>query len=341
MKLARVRLRVRRWRLAAIVVVVLALASGTWLRAPEPERDHSPTITLTPLPLEQRTLGPFAVEGAWRVDSGNFWFGGYSALLALDRTTLFAGADRGWTLRFAMPGGAEPVRERGVFHPVTRNYADKRLSDLESLTRDPTTGQIWGGFEWINAIARLDLDGKEAKAIRPAAMRNWPDNTGAEGMVRLGDGRFLVSSEAISSRTADGDLHTLLVFPGDPVSGVRPTKLTMLTPQGYRPVDMAQLPDGRVMVLMRKTHFLPLLHFTGRLAIYDPRTLSRDAPWQGRVLAKLQPPLPTDNYEGLAILPDGQGPGVTLWLISDDNRMLVLQRTLLLKLHWQPDQAAS
>ena len=51
-------------------------------------------------------------------------------------------------------------------------------------------------------------------------------------------------------------------------------------------------------------------------------------------------PLPRDNYEGLAIMPDATG--VTMWLISDDNRMRY-QRTLLLQLHWQvpPPSAAA
>lgn len=326
-------MRVRRGRLAALAIVALGLAPGTWLRTAPPAGQDSPFIAFTPLPLTQRTLGPFAVEGAWRGDSRNFWFGGYSALVALDRDTLLAGADRGWTLRFAAPVPDHPARERARFAPVSRNYADKRLWDLESLTRDPASGAIWGGFEYRNAIARFDSTGRVQAVAFPPAMRKWPDNAGPEGLVRLADGRLLVSAEAVWQREGARELHTLLVFPRDPLGGAAPWKTWIETPAGYSPVDMAQLPGGQVLVLMRKTHFLPL-HFTGRIGLYDPRRLSPGQPWRGTVLARLEPPLPTDNYEGMAVVPDARGAGATVWLISDDNRMRTFQRTLLLRLHW-------
>ena len=72
--------------------------------------------------------------------------------------------------------------------------------------------------------------------------------------------------------------------------------------------------------------------------IADPAAIRAGEPWQAERLADLAEPLPTDNYEGLAVEPDGSG-GAVLWLISDDNQM-VLQRTLLLKLRWRPNAKA-
>jgi hypothetical protein len=48
----------------------------------------------------------------------------------------------------------------------------------------------------------------------------------------------------------------------------------------------------------------------------------------GREIARLELPLLTDNFEGLAVQAEGDG-RVLVWLLSDDNRF-VLQKTLLL-----------
>jgi hypothetical protein len=60
--------------------------------------------------------------------------------------------------------------------------------------------------------------------------------------------------------------------------------------------------------------------------------------WRVTVIGELAPPLPSDNFEGLAVVPDAAG-GAVLWVISDDNRS-PLQRTLLLKFRWPPMQKA-
>ena len=54
-----------------------------------------------------------------------------------------------------------------------------------------------------------------------------------------------------------------------------------------------------------------------------------------RPVAWLSRPLPSDNYEGLAIVPEAQSDRVALWLISDDNSS-AFQRTLLLRLSLDP-----
>ena len=56
-----------------------------------------------------------------------------------------------------------------------------------------------------------------------------------------------------------------------------------------------------------------------------------------RMLAEFGAAIPRDNYEGLAVTEDADG--MHLWLISDDNFMS-FQRTMLLKLRWQPREKA-
>ena len=102
----------------------------------------------------------------------------------------------------------------------------------------------------------------------------------------------------------------------------------------FSPTDMAQLPDGRVLILMRRLVWPFPLRFACRIVIADPAAIRAGAVWQGTEVAKLSSSLPVDNFEGLAIEPRGGG-RVTVWLISDDNHAAT-QRTLLWKLAVDP-----
>ena len=53
----------------------------------------------------------------------------------------------------------------------------------------------------------------------------------------------------------------------------------------------------------------------------------------GEELARLEPPLTIDNFEGIAIT-RGAGSGARLYIVSDDNYS-ILQRTLLLMFELQ------
>jgi hypothetical protein len=50
----------------------------------------------------------------------------------------------------------------------------------------------------------------------------------------------------------------------------------------------------------------------------------------------LEAPIPSDNYEGLTVTGGAQGGPLTLWMVSDDNQSLLLQRSLLLRFEWIP-----
>src|SRR5690606_4099260 len=114
-----------------------------------------------------------------------------------------------------------------------RNTETKQSADLEALTRDPATGRLWAAFEAINEIARYEPDFSGVVRVRPVAMRNWPGNAGAEAMVRLRDGRFIVLAEASPHWFAAGSPG--LLFPGDPVEGSQPVGFRFATPAGFRP----------------------------------------------------------------------------------------------------------
>ena len=225
-------------------------------------------------------------------------------LLPGDRMLTFS--DRADTLEFALPRGTGIAGYR--FGKVPVNPYDRRFGrDIESATRDPASGTIWLGWEWSNTISRHGADLVRTGMAGPGAMRHWSQNTGPEAVVRLADGRFIVLSEAFT-HWLHWKEHRALLFVRDPAKGGKPQGFSFEGSDGFRPTDMAQLPDGRVLVLMRQMTWPLPIRFSGRIVIADPAEIRPGGIWRGRELAKLEPPLPIDNFEGMAIRPlsDGQ-----------------------------------
>ena len=98
-----------------------------------------------------------------------------------------------------------------------------------------------------------------------------------------------------------------------------------LTPP-FEPTGAALLPDGDVLVLERS--FSLLGGIVVRLVRVAPGDLVPGLLVVGREVARLQPPLTVDNFEGVAAR---RGPaGETLIYLVSDNNFSALQRTLLL-----------
>jgi hypothetical protein len=154
-------------------------------------------------------------------------------------------------------------------------------------------------------------------------MQAWPSNKGAECIIRLTDGRFVVIAESLEK----DDTHQALIFSGDPVeSGTSITRFTYRPPAGYRVTDGVQLPDGRLIVLNRWVG-LPS-GFSAKLAVVDPATIASGEIISAKVIATISSPLLIDNMEGISVTKDGAE--TVIWLISDNN-FSVFQRTLLMK----------
>ena len=323
-------------RLLLLALVAISLTPGTWIRTPAPEPNDSQVLTLTPLRGAPRDLGETTLAGAWRLTSANSDFGSYSALILLNANRFLAGSDRGHLLEFDRPDADAPRRDPLLrMFPGTANR-DKSAVDLESLTFAPATGRIWAGFEGRNAIQRVARDYTGRRAVFPEAMADWTSNSGAESLVRLADGRFLAISEG-----ADPDHSSLfpgLIFDRDPVEGGMARKFLFQPPRDYRPVDAAQLPDGRVLVLTRMFTIALPPRFAVKLVVVDPHERDPRQPWRGRTIATIDDPAIADNYEGVATARNADG-SIAIWLISDDNDA-IYQRTLLLKLRWTPSETA-
>ncbi|GGC04043.1 hypothetical protein GCM10011494_23110 [Novosphingobium endophyticum] len=321
----------------SIALAFLTLLVGlTWARSPEPARDRGQSFAYVPLAVPpwadaEYHLGAFSLDGAWQMASRSYGFGSYSALLAMPDRTLLALSDNGTYLRFTPPGA-----ERGRFETgeiKVGKFRSKEQRDIESAARDPRTGQLWLGLEGSNAVIRLapglDVLGK----ARPRAISRWGSNSGAEAMARLADGRFVLLREAADDWLAKWR-HDAVVFEGDPTAGAKSWHFVFDGPAGFSPTDMTQMPDGRLLILMRRLVWPMPQRFAGRLVLADPADIRPGKVWKAREVARIASSLPVDNFEGLAVVPSRDG-RLTVWIISDDN-FSRLQRTVLWKLSVDP-----
>ena len=316
----------RRTRLILALLLVLALLPGHWLRTGE-RQDFSPAVTLEALAVPPMRRGPFTLEGAWELTGDPAQFGGFSALVALPDGRFLAGSDTGRRLVFGRPdrGATQGTLDRFV----AAEDGAKRSSDLESLTRDPETGTLWGGYEFRESIVRFDPAWQRDAEVLPDAMADWHANAGAEALVRLADGRFLAIEEG--ARKWRGRTHNAVLFAGDPITAPAPDRLLVELPAGYRPVDATPLDGGRALVLLRRVAWGIPPAFETALALVDVDARGDGKRLSLTLLAEFGDAIPRDNYEGLALTEDADG--THLWLIADDNFMS-FQRTLLLKLRW-------
>lgn len=304
-----------------IVLLALGLAPAVWLREPAPRPNHSQAITATALPLPaQLPAGPLQLTGAWHLTSANTTFGGFSALVTMQPGRLTALSDTGVRLDMPVPGQPGPVRIAAIpFH----KSGFKASRDVEAASLDPADGTLWLALEGRNIFMRWPRNATGPQAVPAPELAGWLHNSGAEAMVRLADGRFIVLSEF------GNPLHEGRLLPQAPDGIDRAVRFRFRAPDGYRPTDLAALPDGRVLILLRELRWPMPPRFGSRLMLADPAAIVGGGEWRGQVLAGLDGSGLEDNYEGLAV--EALGPGrFALWLISDDNGAAT-QRTLLLR----------
>jgi len=284
----------------------------------------------------QLRVGALTFLGGITLASEDETFGGFSSLtVQADRFTLLS--DGGNIVRFRMSPDFKISNVRfGELPAGPRRGWQKNDRDSESMTRD-AQGNLWVGFERYNMIWRYRPGfSLPAKGARPSSMSDWPNNGGAESLVRLKSGRFLVIGET-ASPPDHPDQRIAIVFDRDPVETPRRGFTFAYKPPGggYDPSDATQLPDGRIIVLNRD--FSLPFRWRAVLTLIDPREVKAGAVVSGREIARFAAPLTVDNYEGVTTTREGMD--TILWLVSDDNQSM-LERTLLMKFRLDLDKTA-
>lgn len=311
------------------LAALLLLATPTWpdFRVPAPLPPARSALRAEPVrfhaeqPAANRA-GALEFLGGWALTSDDPRFGAISAI-HVEGGMALALSDAGDLLRFALPetagfGAVDVARLAEGPWPVRRK-ADR---DAEGLM--VSGGEAWVLWENRREVWRYGRDWRARSGSRPMAMRRFGRNAGAEAIVRLADGRFLILSETASGQPG---LYRGLLFGGDPAVPHTPNApLLYRPPEGFRATDAALLPGGRLLVLNRRLNISEGLG--AALTLIDPATIRPGATIEGREIARLEWPLALDNMEALSVTREG---GRTiLWIASDDN-FNPLQRTLLLR----------
>jgi hypothetical protein len=281
-------------------------------------------LTVQPLPAGSRLelLGGLILEG------GAPGLNGLSGLHLSENLQLTAVSDLGrWisaqlVLREGRPAGLEGLRtgrlRDGAGQPLLRGHA----GDAESLARLPDGTWLVGFERWHRIRAYPTLDGPGLYVEAPLGLDRAPLNGGLEALAVLADGRWLAMTETLAPR---GQPELRRAWLGRPGAW---TGIAYRPAEGFEPADAAPLPEGGALVLERR--FSVFAGFEGRLVRLSAPQLegaTAESVLEGEEILRLAPPLPTENYEAVAVARHG---GRTLVaLLSDDNENL-LQRTLLL-----------
>ena len=289
-------------------------------------------VPLDPTDPGRNRVGALTYLGGVRLTSPDHAFGGFSAMHVEGEEFVLL-SDGGNIVRFRMGSDWRPTDIRFADLPGSGSGWYKWERDVESLTWDPKTGKFWVGFEIRNDIARYDTTLSRREAYRWSAaarksdpIRQWDMNGGPESLARLRDGTFITISESTYPE-GDRSQRLALLFAGDPAKRRTPFfSFRYVPPSGFSPSDMAELPDGRLLVLNRRFRFGEW--FSAKLTIVDRKAISRGAIVRGREIATLAHPLTRDNFEAVAATQEGDA--TIVWLATDDNRAY-FERSLLMK----------
>ena len=316
-----------------IAFITVSLLYGDSQKPERPITAERFSISAKRLPLpagnaDIATSLSLRLTDVWDLNSASRTFGGLSALHASGSSLTFM-ADNSAMIRVMQDGQSR--RWTGIVSPLPaacRAVGQKERRDTESMISDRATGTLWIGFEVRNGVCRIaSAERGGSRYYNPDSMEKWPQTGGAEAMVRLAKGGFLIFAER---PRGNGPVADVVHFDRDPVDpAALVTVMTYRPPSGYRPVDAVELPDGRILVLNRRFQ-LPF-SFSARLSIIDARRVAAGLVLTGPVIARLDGDDLGENFEALAL--DNDGENLTIWVASDDNFMSY-QRTVLLRFIW-------
>ena len=181
-------------------------------------------------------------------------------------------------------------------------------------------------FERNHRILRYEgadrPEGTPRRLPAPLGLENAPPNGGIEALAALPDGRILAIEEGDDNGVRE---RRAWIASADLRKRGDWQPLTYRAAPRFRPTAAAALPDGGVLVLERRVSLLG--GWAARIAHVPAESLRGGATMDGVELARLEPPLLTDNFEGMAVRPGPDG-DTLVYIVSDDNRS-PLQRTYL------------
>jgi hypothetical protein len=285
-------------------------------------------IGLDPNDPQRMNFGRLQFLGAFHLRSQDKRFGGLSGLAAGSDGLLYAISDRGFWIsarpHFDSEGRLSDLSEWQIAPLLTLSKTPVKngLTDAEGLARAPD-GSLLVSFEHTHRIWRYPrppetLGGAPAPVRLPKELLAAPPNGGLEAISARPDGRILAIAEQLEAR--NGGLAAWLI------DKEKSEALSYIAAPGFHPSDATTLPNGDALVLERR-YQMPLT-FAARLSLIRSSEIRPGAALRGEEVLRLESPLRTENFEGVAAMDTPQG--TTIFLVSDDN-YFAFQRTLLLQ----------
>jgi hypothetical protein len=277
---------------------------------------------------ERKQFGALTLMGAFQLNSKDKRFGGLSGLSIGADGRLYAISDNGYWLSARVTKTADGAladlidwRIAPMLTPAKMPVTGQ-LADAEALS--PTqNGSFLVAFEGRHRIWRYDapphtFTSTPTPIAAPAELARAPSNGGLECLSELPDGRLL----ALAEEFANPDRS----FKGWIIDDNRFGQLSYMPAKGFRVADCAALGNGDILVLERR--FIPFGSFRNRLTIIDAKMIQPGQKLSGKELLRIEAPLVTENFEGVAVQKTAQG--TMIYLVSDDNYN-PFQETLLLQ----------
>lgn len=340
--------RSRLLRRVAPLGAILLLALMIAVTAPGPRAPAAPvpvTVTTTPIPAldpsdpGRSRFGDLVFLGGLVLTPSDPALAGISGLvIAPDGGDFLAVSDFGtWiggTIRAdagGRPTGVDNVRISSLTGADGRRIPGKVQADAEALARRSLPGGRTQYIVAIEAGARfLVYPGPDPMTARPvvrpvpAAVKGLPANNRIESLAVMPAGPFAGQLLAFAEGNDDsGDR-----IPGWIIGDKTVRDLALARSDGYSATDIAFLPDGDLLLLERRFGYLSW--FGARLRRIPAASIRPGGLLDGPVLWEAGSRLEIDNMEALAVhrTADGQ---VIVTMLSDNNGMTRLQRTLLLR----------
>ena len=316
-------------------VIGLSLVFGVLLFGAAGADAEPVVVSAGPVALDAAAPGRVAVGalrylGGFALQSKDKNFGGLSGLEFTDEgRTLIAVSDQAHLFRMRLLwradgrfGGLGAVDKTRLKRQGGGVLKGKTWRDAEAVALEPG-GDLIVAFERNHRLRRYGFSGFSEVIDTPKALAYAPANGGIEALAVLGDGRMVMFSEALR----DGDL--IVGWIGAWGAGrVAWTRLGLVPSGDFRPTGLAALPDGNLVLLERA--YSVSGGARARLSLVRSAVMTAGSRILGRELARLQPPLSVDNFEGVAARRGGGG--VVIALVSDNN-FSPRQRTLLMMFH--------
>lgn len=299
-------------------------------------------LPLSSADLKESRVGGLIYRGGLEINSSDARFGGWSGLLvSADGTHILSQSDEGHWLRATLT-----YDKRGNLAGITSGL----LADMEGEDGSKLKAKIESDAEGLAVLSDRGLDGpvavsfeRDARILRydtensldavpttipaPDDIKTLDFNSGLEGLTRITPDTLFAVAESPQVRGNDHSAW-LIPIPGRK-PGARFERLSVKHHDPYEISDAAMSPDGRSLYLLERHYFGPVRGVVVAVRRVSTADVKPAARLDGEEIAKFTMHENIDNMEGLALRRDASGKTL-LYMISDDNYNLTLQRTVLL-----------